>query len=208
MLRLTLLLCVAMIGALMLLGEDRGQMRPGLAKAAAEGRLPVADAEPATVEIAAQAEPVPEPVAVPVAQPVAEAVDAAIAEATAEASVEPDPYVEPVRDVVQAVEEPVFTLSALGNELVPGEAGSVVDTSAVDTPAIQPPGDGTIWYVNATSVNVRAAPTTEAEVLGKLANGEAALLVEDYDGEWARIVIQGDGVEGYVALRYLSPEAP
>jgi Bacterial SH3 domain len=217
MLRLTLLLCVAMIGALMLLGEDRGQMRPGLAKAAAEGRLPVADAEPAPVEIAAeaepveiaaQAEPVPEPVAVPVAEPVAEAVDAAIAEATAEASVEPDPYVEPVRDVVQAVEEPVFTLSALGNELVPGEAGSVVDTSAVDTPAIQPPGDGTIWYVNATSVNVRAAPTTEAEVLGKLANGEAALLVEDYDGEWARIVIQGDGVEGYVALRYLSPEAP
>jgi uncharacterized protein YgiM (DUF1202 family) len=208
MLRLTLLLCAAMIGALMLLGEDRGQMRPGLAKAAAEGRLPVVDAEPAPVAIADQAEPVPEPVAVPVEEPVADAVDAAIAQAVAEATVEPEPYVEPVREVVQAVEEPVFTLSALGNELVPGEAGSVVDTAAVGVPEVRQPGDNTIWYVNATSVNVRAAPSTDAEVLGKLANGEAALLVEDYDGEWARIVIQGDGVEGFVAMRYLSPGAP
>jgi hypothetical protein len=34
------------------------------------------------------------------------------------------------------------------------------------------------------------------------------LVVAPVDGDWARIVIQGDGVEGYVALRYLSPEAP
>jgi uncharacterized protein YgiM (DUF1202 family) len=74
--------------------------------------------------------------------------------------------------------------------------------------AAAPVAQGTIWYVNASSVNVRAGPSTETEVLGKLANGEAALLVADVDGEWARIVIQGDGLEGYVALRYLSPEAP
>ena len=47
-----------------------------------------------------------------------------------------------------------------------------------------------------------------AEVLGKLGSGEAALMVASVDGEWARIVIQGDGMEGYVALRYLSAEAP
>jgi uncharacterized protein YgiM (DUF1202 family) len=189
MLRLTLFLCAAMVGALMLLGEDRGQKRPGLAKAAAEGPAPVtATAEEAAPMVVATA---PQPEAAPV-------VDAAAEPAAAPA---PQPYVEPVREVVQAVEEPVFTLSALGNELVPGEDG----TAPI---ANQPtPAEG-IWYVNASSVNVRAAPSTEAEVLGKLSNGEAALMVAAIDGEWAQIVIQGDGLEGYVALRYLSPEAP
>jgi hypothetical protein len=32
-------------------------------------------------------------------------------------------------------------------------------------------GEGTIWYVNASSVNVRAEPSTDAEVLGKLGSG-------------------------------------
>ena len=69
-------------------------------------------------------------------------------------------------------------------------------------------GEGTIWYVNASSVNVRAAPSTEAEVVGRLGSGEATLLVQTVDDDWARIVIQGDGVEGFVAMRYLSAEAP
>lgn len=191
MLRLTLFLCATMIGALLLLGEDRGQLRPGLAKAAAEGpKAAVAVVETAPVIAAMTPAPAPQPTVNPAP---AEAAPAA-------------PYVEPAREVVQAVEEPVFTLSALGNELVPGEAGTDV---AIDPPAspAQVAADG-IWYVNATSVNVRAEPSTEAEVLGKLTSGDAALMVASVDGEWARIVIQGDGLEGYVALRYLTPEAP
>ncbi len=191
MLRLTLFLCVAMIGALMLLGEDRGQMRPGLAKAAAEGPAPVAaPVEAAPMVLAATPAPAPQPAPV-AAQP------------------EPAPtaaYVEPVREVVQAVEEPIFTLSALGNELVPGEDGNAPVANPLAT-AVEAPAEG-IWYVNANSVNVRAEPSIEAEVLGKLTNGEAALMVSAIDGEWARIVIQGDGLEGFVALRYLTPEAP
>ena len=216
MLRLTLFLCAAMIGALMLLGEDRGQMRPGLAKAAAEGPAPVAaPVDSAPMAVAAAPAPQPAPVA---AQP------------------EPAPtaaYVEPVREVVQAVEEPVFTLASLGNERVPGEDGTPIETAndetvdldapavpadgpltAVDAipqetmPELAAGGQGTIWYVNANSVNVRSAPTTDAEVLGKLGTGEAALMVAAVDGQWARIVIQGDGLEGYVALQFLSPTAP
>jgi uncharacterized protein YgiM (DUF1202 family) len=102
------------------------------------------------------------------------------------------------------VEEPVFTLSALGTELVPGEDGAEVPAAEAEVSA----GEGTIWFVNASSVNVRAEPSTEAEILGKLGTGEAALLVATVNDEWARIVIQGDGVEGFVALRYLSPEEP
>jgi uncharacterized protein YgiM (DUF1202 family) len=210
MLRLTLLLCAGLFAALMIAGEDRGQMRPGLALAAAEGRAPkvrepavmapAADAAPALAQTPALASPAPAPVVAPL--PVAVASAAPQAEA----------YVEPARAVVQEVKEPIFTLSALGNELVPGQAevgaGTVAQTAATEAPLASDDGSGTIWYVTANSVNVRAEPTTEAEVLGKLTNGEAALLVSTVDGDWARIVIQGDGMEGYVALRYLTPAAP
>jgi uncharacterized protein YgiM (DUF1202 family) len=180
MLRLTVLLTISMVLALMIAGEDRGQLRPGLAKVAAEGPVPAAAALVPEVEVV---------VAKPEAKPVVEVVAAA--------APSPAPYVEPVREVVQAVEEPVFTLSALPNEAVPGA-----------TEAQASRAEGQIYYVTASSVNVREAPSTEASILGKLGTGEAALVITDVDGEWARIVIQGDGMEGYVAMRFLSAEAP
>jgi uncharacterized protein YgiM (DUF1202 family) len=187
MFRLTLILCAAMLVALYTLGEDRGQTRPWLAKAQEEARLdalamadaaPVAEAAP--VVQAAAPEPLPE---------VAEVAEVA----------RPDPA--PPREVVQVLADPVFSLSAVGNEPVPGESGAPVATAAV-TP------DSRVWYVNASSVNVRAEPSTEGEILGRLANGEAALVVAEVNDEWARIVIEGDGLEGYVAVRFLSPQAP
>jgi uncharacterized protein YgiM (DUF1202 family) len=190
MLRLTLMLCIGMFAALMIAGQDRGQLRPGLAEAAAKAALPVeADEEPAEAIVRVEAAPASESVAA----------RAPVPETTVVARAEPDPYVEPIRETVSDVEEPIFSLSSVGNEAVPAEAAASEPEGA---------GAGTIWYVNASSVNVRAEPSTQAEVLDKLGSGEAALLVQEIDGEWARIVIQGDGVEGYVALRYLSPEAP
>jgi uncharacterized protein YgiM (DUF1202 family) len=165
-------------------------MRPGLADAVAKEQASVAEApaEPAPALVAAEPEATPEPVVQAIA--------------SVEPAPEPAPYVEPVR---AAVDEPIFTLSSLGNELVPGEDGAAVEAASEEAPL---PGESTIWYVNASSVNVRAEPSTEAEVVGKLGSGEAAMVVAPVDGDWARIIIQGDGVEGYVALRYLSPEAP
>ena len=195
MLRLTLILCAGLFAALMIAGEDRGQLRPGLAEAAAKAALAADSSEPApqpeeTVVVAAA--PVTKPQA---AQPAVAEVEAPVV-----ARAEPEPYVEPVRDLVTELEEPVFSLSALGNETVPA--------APEPSPEVAADGAGTIWYVVADSVNVRAEPSTQADVLGKLGSGEAALLVQAVDSEWARIVIQGDGVEGFVAMRYLSPEAP
>ncbi|MFN6926061.1 MAG: SH3 domain-containing protein [Tabrizicola sp.] len=207
MLRLTLLLCLGMFAALMTLGEDRGQLRPGLALAAAEGRL-----DEVWAEARARAERKPAPVVQPEPAPVVAALApepppvAEPAPAVVTAAIEPVVEVQPGREVVAAVKEPVFSLSALGNEPVPGEDGAPLETAAA--PEVLPGTEGTIWYVNASSVNVRAAPSTEAEVVGKLGNGEAALMVAAVDDEWARIVIQGDGLEGFVALRYLSAETP
>jgi hypothetical protein len=213
MLRLTILLCFGMLVALFTLGEDRGQLRPGLAKAEAEGRL-----EEVRAEARARAEPVAPPLAESVAV-VAEVAPAPEPEAAPEAAAPvalagtgPVIEVEAGREVVSVVEEPVFTLSAFGNEPVPGEDGAPIETAiaeAIAEPVEEPaPAEGTIWYVTADSVNVRAGPSTDAEVLGRLGTGEPALLVTAVDSDWARIVIQGDGVEGYVAMRYLSPTSP
>jgi hypothetical protein len=213
MLRLTILLCFGMLAALFTLGEDRGQLRPGLAKAEAEGRLDEVWAEARAAEAALPApavvvaEAAPEPAPPPAPEP-APAVATPVAMAASAIEVEAG------RNVVRAVEEEVFTLSALGNELVPGEDGTAIDAALTEAaadpaePATPAFGGGTIWYVTADSVNVRAAPSTEADVLGRLQTGEAALLVAAVDADWGRIVIQGDGVEGFVALRFLSPTAP
>ena len=212
MLRLTLLLIVAMGFALGTLGHDTGQLRPGLAKAEAEGRLDEVWAE-ARAKQAAAADPVAEPLAEPVIAQVAPEPAPLVAEVpaiTIAEPIQPDTIVEPVREVVQVVEEPIFTLSTLGNEPVPGEDGSetVAEATPEPLPELSAAGDGTIWYVTASSVNVRATPSTEAEILGKLELGDAALLVQQVDAEWSRIVIQGDGIEGFVATRFLTPVAP
>lgn len=195
MLRMTLILCIGMYAALMIAGVDRGQLRPGLAEAAAKAAHAGAvadDSEPMVTEAVAAVEP-PAPV-VEAAAPVAQ--ETTVAEAA------PEPYVEPARTVVTEVPEPIFSLASVGNEAVPAAESTAV------TPEVPDGGQGTIWYVNASSVNVRAEPSTDAEIVGRLASGEATLMVQAVDADWARIVIQGDGVEGFVALRYLSAEAP
>jgi hypothetical protein len=208
MLRLTLLLSAAMLAALYTLGEDRGQLRPGLAMAAAEGRLDEvwaearakAERQPARLEPAA---PSPVLAAALVSQPVPEPPPLQVASPVVTERIEPVVEVSPGREVVSVLQEPVFSLAAYGNEAVPGESDSNVARAADAAPT-----GGSVWYVNANSVNVRAAPSTDAEVLDRLGNGEAALLVAAVDADWARIVIEGDGLEGYVALRYLTQTAP
>jgi Bacterial SH3 domain len=208
MLRLTFILCTGLFAALMIAGEDRGQLRPGLAEAAAKAALqkPEALAEADSSNPAPAEEPLtrvsaaatPAAVIAPVEAPA----EPAVVARTEAKPVEPEPYVEPERELVTRVEEPVFSLASVGTETVPGAETPVVEPEVADG------GTGTIWYVVANSVNVRAEPSTDGAVLGKLGSGEAALLVQAIDSEWARIVIQGDGVEGFVAMRYLSPEAP
>jgi uncharacterized protein YgiM (DUF1202 family) len=195
MLRLTFLLCIGMYAALMIAGVDRGQMRPGLAEAAAKAaRQGVSDVSGTeSASLTAAEEPVVRVASTALVEPVAEIAAAEPAPA------EPAPYVEPVRELVTEVAEPVFSLASVGNETAP---------DAPAQPEVADGGTGTIWYVTASSVNVRAEPSTEAEVVGKLGSGEATLLVQAVNDEWARIVIQGDGVEGFVAMRYLSAEAP
>lgn len=187
MLRLTFLLCTGLFLVMLLAGRDFGQLRPGLALAHAEAKAVPVTAEAPVVETVAldavqpalPAKPAPEPVVVAtVAAPVV----------VAEVAAEPAPL-EP--------ENTVFTLSDYADPVVEAAPAEAEQSS-----------EGEVWYVAGNSLNVRSGPSTSDEVVGKLTRGEATLVVWREGDDWARIRIEGDGIEGYVAMQFLTPDVP
>lgn len=53
-----------------------------------------------------------------------------------------------------------------------------------------------------SNLNVRQEPSTDAEVVGKVAKGELVTLVEQTNTEWWKVRTSA-GVEGYAYARYL-----
>ncbi|MFZ1470147.1 MAG: SH3 domain-containing protein [Paracoccaceae bacterium] len=170
---------------LLIAGKDEGQLRPGLAKAVADGTLEVVQRRTAAVAVAA-----PPAVAVAPAPAEEEAMvsTAAYIPAAAEA---PAQRIEP---------QPIFTLSGL-----PTVTRDPVEETVAAAPAAT---YGEVWYVTARSVNVRQDATTSSLVVEKLSRGEAVMVSFEEGSEWAKVTIEGDGLQGYIALRLLSPVAP
>ncbi len=202
-----------MFVTLLIAGEDRGQMRPGLAAAVAAGEeirlierrfsAPVlrSDTAPSEGEVAPEAVAAAPPPAAPAAAPevVPEVVE--VAYAPAAETPEPEPLAPATRRVIP---EPVFTLSALPS--LGGDQARIEDEAAQADAAGE--SDGSVWVVQATSVNVRQGPSTDTSVVGKLSAGEAVTVIAQADADWVQIMIEGDGVEGYVAARFLAPATP
>jgi hypothetical protein len=193
MFRLSVLLCATIFVTLLVAGRDNGQMRPGLAAAIAAGEeiVVIERHEAEVTTVAPASEPVQivaaavGPVAAPEAAPVVQA-----------------SYTPEAPAVQEDAPAPVFTLSALPTTVMePAAAEPETARDAV-------PADGSVWYVTSSRVNVRQEPTTESAVVDRLTRGEAVTVNFTEGSEWAQVRIEGDGLEGYVALRLLSPTAP
>jgi hypothetical protein len=65
----------------------------------------------------------------------------------------------------------------------------------------------TLRYITADAANVRDAASRNGVVIGRVERGEIVQLVEEA-GDWMRIRIEGDGVDGYVHRRLISNDAP
>lgn len=136
-----------------------------------------------------------------------------------ETAEEPRAYVAPVADVVQIGET-----EAPAAPIMQGVADQNVILAAVtinSKPAPRPDRSTfavaetsesnafyPIWFVTARRVNVRQGPSTDFEVLGSVVYGEAAEVVADSGGDWVKIRIEGDGVEGFIARRFMSEVEP
>jgi len=95
--------------------------------------------------------------------------------------------------------------------------GSIVDpatapveqfTEATTIPDLQSEPGIEVRYVTAQSVNVREGPSTGHPVLGRVIFAEAVQILSDPTKDWVLIRIEGDGIEGFMASRFLHPENP
>lgn len=109
---------------------------------------------------------------------------------------------EPV--VREGTRQPGQTEAAGGNVMVSPERSAVEFSSTMEPVQAMENRDETV-YVNATDLNVRKAPRPGAEVVTRLNTG-AELRRTGYNGEWSRVVYQGQ--ECYVASRFLTTEKP
>jgi hypothetical protein len=161
MIRLVLLLAAVMFVALLIGGEDNGQVRQGLM-----------DPPPA-------APSAPRGVAVPETKPV-NFIPVTIT-----------PQSDP-----QIPQAPAQTTGAF-----------VVDGTPVKEMAVQIASDP-VMYVNSQTVNVRAGPSTDYTVVGRVTMAEAVSVVSPPVDGWVQIRIEGDGINGYVAARLLTDVEP
>jgi uncharacterized protein YgiM (DUF1202 family) len=176
MFKLTAMLCAAMFAVLLIGGEDRGQLRPGLINAPTV--IAATPAPAAEVVLAAAVTP---------AEP-AQPADVALVSTPVQVASATTPATE------TAIEETVFSLA------------NYADDAPAPVAEVQTAGD--LAYVVAESVNVREGPGTDNPVLTRLSQGEAVMIVSTDETGWARIRIEGDGVEGFMSMDYLSSAAP
>ncbi|MEO8243265.1 MAG: SH3 domain-containing protein [bacterium] len=103
-----------------------------------------------------------------------------------------------MKPVVAPAEAPVAQPSDV---LAPTLVSATPDTAL---PAPEVPG-GVLYTVTANIANVRSGPGIDFGVVGSVTHDEEVLVVAEdnaVDG-WSRILVEGDGTDGYVATRLL-----
>jgi uncharacterized protein YgiM (DUF1202 family) len=185
MFRLVLLLCVGLFLTMVIAGRDHGQTRLGLSGAH---------------DIAALA-PLPEPAAAVEAETVPEAARSGTAA----------PPTRPAEATAVAFSPaPAATVAGLQNGLTLAlplvDPAPAADPAALPAPSADPVAP--TGYVIGSNVNVREGPSAGTAVLDRLARGEAVTVLGEGAPGWSLIRIEGDGIEGYIASRYLAATPP
>lgn len=191
MFRLTLILLAGLAAAMAIGGRD---LSPD--EMAELGVAPRAEVHRAATELPRPA--VPPPAAAPRVAAAPAGDDLTLAASPAAPEPQPEPAAA-ADAVMQAVE-----LAMGGDAAEAGEA----ETPTVDEEIAAALTDAQVRYVNAERVNVRQGPSTDYGVVDQVVYGEATEILSDPSQEWVKIRIQGDGVEGWIASRFLQDGEP
>lgn len=185
MFRLLLALCAGLFLTMLIAGRDQGQARMGLKGAYDIVELkPLPTSDTAAPLAVAETAPTPAPVRRVVAAPQAQPLPAT-----------PVSFSTPAETPVAGLQ----TGLTLALPLVSDR------TDVASAEAVAPER---IAYVIGSNVNVRAEPSAKATVLDRLARGEAVMVLGEGAPGWSMIRIEGDGVEGYIASRFLATRPP
>lgn len=211
MFKLLFLLCLMILATLLTLGgRENGPVRDGLAGKFAPLVYVRRDGDlsPPVVPVSAPAVPAP-----PDPRPANSAPSGA---APVTAASKPPLAAEPARSPAisaafaaaetGAAAEPGLTLALPSAE---GEGEGTVASPAPlagTDPAQEPPVAQVIQYVVGNTVNVRAGPSAGSPSLTKLNRGKAVLVLPSDTPGWSMIRIESDGLEGYIASRFLGDQ--
>jgi len=88
------------------------------------------------------------------------------------------------------------------------EADAIENTVLLATAESQTEDLLNVWFVTGEKVNVRQGPTTSSAVVDQVQFAEAVEVLTEPDNGWVMIRIEGDGVEGYMANRFLQSNDP
>src|ERR1041385_1148790 len=58
--------------------------------------------------------------------------------------------------------------------------------------------------VNTDVLNVRAAPSTSAQILGQLKTNSVVVILADPGTDWLQVQVDGSSLQGYVAKTYIT----
>ena len=139
--------------------------------------------------------------------------------------VEPDPVVEATIDAPTeilpapaqpaAVEVTQSAIEAIAPVAEPAPAVAEITVASVEptpvarastleqTPAPAPE----IWKVTGSRVNLRAAASTQSQVVGRTVRGDSAEIIELLPNGWAKVYIIDSGIEAFMSAKFIAPES-
>ena len=207
MFKLVFLLCFLIAATLLTLGGRRdAPLRDGLAGKYTplhyQGPGP-APPQPVGLAAAGQGSGPPSPGA-----------DPAPARAVPQARPRPEPEDSPAVSAAFATAgsgpEDAQTAPGLTLALPPAETADGGDPAGQppESPATAADADPQLQYVLGDTVNVRAGPSASTDSLTRLDRGEAVQVLPSDTPGWSKVRLQGDGLEGYVASRFLGDPPP
>ncbi|MFN4130157.1 MAG: SH3 domain-containing protein [Paracoccaceae bacterium] len=100
-----------------------------------------------------------------------------------------------IRQVVFAPAQPLISSAAQPETILQAETVAFAGAAATGT---------AVMYVTGRSVNVRSGPSTQTGVVGRLTRGEAVSVISVEDNGWARVRIEGDGIDGFMSMSFLA----
>lgn len=123
----------------------------------------------------------------------------------------PDPGASGIDGVAARLAQPVISADAgpsvgfaslsVSPDGAPVAAGADIVETGAAPPAVEAGPD--FRSVEVAALNVRSGPSTSDEVIGRLEQFEIVSVLEETEDGWSRILIEGDGIEGWVASRFL-----
>ena len=203
MFRLVAILGAGLFLTLLIGGRDAGQTRLGLQGAYAIAALEDTPLSPDVTRKAVAGAAAAAPVASAAPAPALRVTQAAVTPATAPVAGIPVTDAPVAGAPVAGAPETADTLQAGLTLSLPPVAEPAAELPDALTAAAEPVALR-IGRIIGSTVNVREGPSAKSAVLGRLARDEQVTVILTDGSGWSLVRIEGDGIEGYIATRYLS----